>query len=370
MPLIVDAHADLAWNMLTYGRNYTRSAAETRELEAGSIAVEQNGDTLLGWPEYQRGRVCVVFSTLYASPQRAQLFENETQVYKTADEAYRLYREQLFSYHRLVDSDPDKYRLIRSSSDLNLLLGQWQDSNPKRYSPGEDGFPVGLVVLMEGGDGIRDFAELEEWHEHGVRLIGPAWAGTRFCGGTREPGPLTDEGRELFGAMADYNFILDLSHMDEPAAVEALDIYQGPVVATHANCLALLPGYATNRQLSDRVIRGVIERDGVIGLVPYNIFLKSGWTRKSGRREEVHIDAFVAHIDHVCQLAGDSLHAGIGTDFDGGFGLQSVPPEIDTIADLQNLVSLLLARGYSETDAGNILGENWLRRLKRELPSS
>ncbi|MEW6405055.1 MAG: membrane dipeptidase, partial [Chloroflexota bacterium] len=152
--------------------------------------------------------------------------------------------------------------------------------------------------------------------------------------------------------------------------VESLDIYEGPIVTTHANCLALLPDYPTNRQLSDRVIRGLIERDGVMGLVPYNTFLKPGWTRKSGRRDEVHLDRFIAHIDHVCQMAGDSLHAGIGSDFDGGFGLQSVPPEIDTIADLQNLVSLLEARGYSSTDAENILGGNWLRCLKRELPNS
>jgi len=76
------------------------------------------------------------------------------------------------------------------------------------------------------------------------------------------------------------------------------------------------------------------------------------------------------HIDHICQLAGDSLHAGIGSDFDGGFGVQSVPPEIDTIADLQKLVSLLQAQGYTESDTNNILGGNWLTRLKRDLPSS
>jgi membrane dipeptidase len=371
MPLIVDAHADLAWNMLTYGRDYTRSAAETRRLEIGSKAVDENGDTLLGWPDYQRGRVCVVFSTLYASPERWKQYEGESQVYKTLAEANRLYHKQLDSYYRLVDSNPDKFRLIRSSPDLNLLLDHWRKVHP---NPGpaadDDGHPVGLVVLMEGGDGIRDLAELEEWHELGVRLIGPAWAGTRFCGGTKEPGPLTNEGRALLGAMADFNFIFDLSHMDEQSALEALDIYDGPIVVTHGNCVALLENYTSNRQFSDRLIRGVIERDGVIGLVPYNVFLKSGWTRKSGRRDEVHLDSFIAHIDHVCQLAGDSLHAGIGTDYDGGFGLQSVPPEIDTIADLQNLVSLLLARGYLEKDVENILGENWLRCLKRDLPTS
>jgi membrane dipeptidase len=167
----------------------------------------------------------------------------------------------------------------------------------------------------------------------------------------------------------DYNFILDLSHMDEAAALESLDRYEGPVMATHANCAALMKGAETNRHLPDDVIRGLIERDGVIGLIPLNTFLKVGWLRKSGsRREEVPLDTFVAHIDHVCQIAGDANHAGIGSDFDGGFGMQSIPPELDTIADLQLVAAKLMERGYSEVDAANILGGNWLRFLRRHLP--
>jgi len=204
----------------------------------------------------------------------------------------------------------------------------------------------------------------------GLRLIGLSWAGTRYAGGTREPGPLTEDGRRLVKAMMNYNFTLDLSHMDEQSALESLDLYNGPIVASHSNCLALLPNFPTNRHLSDRVIRGVIERDGVIGIVPFNAFLKSGWSRAKGSaREEVPLDVVAAHMDHVCQLAGDARHVGIGSDYDGGFGLQSVPPEIDTIADLQKLIPLLIARGYSESDTANILGSNWLNFLEKNLPS-
>ncbi|HEX9331276.1 MAG TPA: membrane dipeptidase, partial [Anaerolineales bacterium] len=202
------------------------------------------------------------------------------------------------------------------------------------------------------------------------RLIGLAWAGTRYCGGTGEPGPLTPDGRELLAAMTDYNFVLDLSHMDEAAALESLERYEGPVMATHSNCAALMKGSDTNRHLPDHVIEGLIERDGVIGLLPFNTFLKVGWLRKSGsRREEVPLDTLIAHMDHVCQIAGDSLHAGIGSDFDGGFGLQSIPPELDSIADLQVISSGLKARGYNELDVENILGGNWLRFLRRNLPA-
>jgi len=58
--LIVDAHEDLAWNMLTFGRDYTLPVAKTRQCEQGSETPKRNGDTLLGWPEYQRGQVGII----------------------------------------------------------------------------------------------------------------------------------------------------------------------------------------------------------------------------------------------------------------------------------------------------------------------
>ncbi|CAG0986480.1 membrane dipeptidase [Anaerolineales bacterium] len=369
MPIIVDAHADIAYNMLKYGRDYTRSAQETRSLEAGGPNVLDNEDALIGWPDYQRGQVAVIFSTLYATPARWHKSGNELQVYKTFDEAHRLYREQLLAYHRMTDSIPDKFHLVTTVRDLELILDHWRERHPHSQSPSpEQGHPVGMVPLMEGAEAIRNLSELEEWYELGLRLIGPAWVGTRYSGGWREPGPLTKDGRKLLSAMSDYNFILDLSHMDEKASLEALDLYDGPIVSTHGNCLSLLRGDGSNRHLSDRVIEGIIERDGVVGIAIFNSYLKAGWVVGKNRREEVPLRLVADHIDHICQIAGDALHAGIGSDFDGGFGLQSVPPEIDTVADLQNLVSLLQARGYPETDAVNILGGNWIARLKRDLP--
>lgn len=374
-PLIVDAHEDLAWNMLTFGRDYLRSVEETRQLEAGSDTVVQNGDTMLGWPEVQQARLTVVFATLFAAPSRWRFNESETQIYKSPVEANRLYRGQLDCYHRLVGSHPGHFNLITNRKELEEHLKIWDLRPVKGINTGEsreeiagNGSPLGMVILMEGADGIRDLDELADWYAHGLRILGPAWVATRFTGGWREPGPLTEEGLELLKAMANFNFILDLSHMDEQAALQAADDYAGPVVATHGNCLSLLPNYPTNRQFSDRLIQGVIARDGVVGLVPYNIFLKVGWTRGGSRRDEVLLSDYINHIDYVCQLAGDSLHAGIGTDFDGGFGLQSTPMGLNSIADLQKLPALLSERGYTRQDVSNILGGNWLSRLKKELP--
>lgn len=363
MALIVDSHCDLAWNMLNYGRDYTRSAAETRQLEKGSLTVDKNGDSLLGWPDYQRGHVAIVFSTLFAAPARSKEGDWDKLCYRTYDEARRLYLDQMHLYREIVDSKSTYFRLICKTGELREHLAEWQDASKPNH-------PVGLVALMEGADAIGSVDELAEWHELGLRLIGLSWSGTRYAGGTREPGPLTEDGRRLLRAMADFNFSLDLSHMDEQAALEALDLYEGPIAATHVNCLALLPNFPTNRHFSDHVLRGIIERGGVIGNVPLNTFLKSNWARKYGsRREEVPLDTLAAHMDHICQLAGDSLHVGIGSDFDGGFGVQSVPPEIDTVADLQKLTALLRARGYSDADAHNILGLNWIHFLEQSLPS-
>ncbi len=364
MSLIIDSHQDLAYNMLTWARDYTRSVEETRRLEVGTDVPTLNGDCIVGWPEYQSGQVAAVFATLFATPARKKEAYDKVW-YADVETAHRLYRDQINVYRRLVDVHPDKFRLVASTKELDSVIGDW--SKPAQNGSGH---PVGLIYLMEGADGIRSPKELSEWYDMGLRLIGLAWAGTRYCGGTSEPGALTPEGRELIAAMADYNFVLDLSHMDEAAATESLDRYEGPVMATHSNCAALMKGADTNRHLPDHVIEGLIERDGVIGLIPLNSFLKVGWLRKNGsRREEVPLDVLIAHIDHICQIAGNSLHAGIGSDFDGGFGLQSIPPELDSIADLQKISAGLKARGYNEADVENILGGNWLRFLRRNLPA-
>lgn len=376
--IIIDAHEDLAYNILTFGRDYTRSALETRNLEAGTQTPLQNGDSLLGWPEYQKGQVAVVFGTLFVSPGHRQSEPWETQVYHDIAEANHLYRGQVDAYYRLTGENPDKFRLVLQHSDLQDLLDTWESSvdepepevTPRDETGGETtprpGKPVGVVILMEGAEGVRHPDELEEWWEMGVRIIGPAWAGTRFCGGTRQPGPLTQEGFTLLEAMAGLGFGLDLSHMDEAAVMQALDVYPGTILATHANAWSLLRN-DSNRHLTDQAIRGLVERDGVMGIVPFNVFLKSGW-RSGDSRAEVGLDQVAAQIDHVCQIAGSSRHAALGTDFEGGFGLQSVPAEIDTIADLHKLIPLLAEKGYSDDDIRGILYGNWLRMLQRILP--
>ncbi len=359
-PLIIDAHEDLAWNMLSFGRDYTLAAEETRRREQGSLAPRENGDTLLGWPDYQRGQVAVVFSTLFVAPERRKLGDWDRQCYTNDEEAHALYSRQLDAYDRLVGEHPDMFRKVEKQADLDAVIEHWNRQDTTQH-------PVGMVVLMEGAEGVREPAELEDWYVRGVRIIGPAWAGTRFCGGTREPGGLTKEGYALLGRMAEYKFTLDLSHMDEKAALQSLDEYPGKIIASHANALALLTESRSNRHLTDSVIQGLLARGGTIGVVPQNSFLVPGWMGAGGRAS-VSLEQVAAHIDYICQMAGNARHVGIGSDFDGGFGLPSVPAEIDTIADLRKIIPILNQKGYTQTDIDAILGKNWLDLLHSSLP--
>lgn len=362
-PLLVDGHEDLAYNILSFGRDYTRPVQQTRRLEIHTDIPAHNGDTLLGWPEYQSGRVGLVFATLFAAPVRRKLGEWDTLVYANVSEAFALYRQQIDVYNRLVEAHPGKFRLIRSRLDLDNHLAEWQSAANVEMPE----LPVGLVILMENAEGVRTPAELVDWWEWGVRLIGPAWAGTRFCGGTREPGPLTPEGVALLRGMAEHGFVLDISHMDEQAALQALDFYPHRIIASHSNALALLPDADSNRHLPDRVIDGLLERQAVIGILPANGFLLPGWRDKGGR-QAVTLDHVIAQVDYICQKAGSARHVALGSDYDGGFGLESVPADVDSIADLQLLVPRLQEKGFHAADIDAIFHGNWLGVLRGSLP--
>jgi len=358
--LIVDAHEDLAWNMLTFGRDYTIPVMETRRRENGSYIVEKNGDTTISWQEYQRGQIALVFATLFAAPARVKVADWDTQVYANAEEAYKVYSRHLDVYNRLFDQHPDKFTPIHTTHQLEAVLEKWDQPDSKA--------PTGLVTLMEGADGVRTVDELEEWWERGVRIIGPAWMSTRYCGGTREPGPLTKDGRALLEAMAPIGFCLDLSHMAWESALQALDLYEGPIIASHANALKQVENGTSNRFLTDEIIDGIIQRNGVIGIVPFNRFLKQGW-KNSDPRSDCPLELVAAQLDYICQKAGNTCHVGFGSDFDGGFGLQQLPPELDTIADLHLVAPLLEARGYSQNDINAIFGDNWIEIMRRTLPA-
>ncbi len=366
--IIVDAHEDLAWNSLTFGRDYLRSVAVTRSAEEGTQTPKRNGQTLIGWPEWVEGGVGVAFATLFASPKRHRLGDWDVLNYSDETEAHRLYWRQLDFYQRWVEQSGGKLQLVTALPELEQVCEARDRDGDQQDDASEES--VGLVLLMEGADGIRQPGEVEAWFEAGVRIIGPAWSGTRYAGGTREPGPFSAEGRDLMEAMASVGMILDLSHLSDQGALEALDRYEGALIASHSNPRALLGrSKPTERHLSDEVIHRLAEREGVVGIVLANYFLKDGWADSDGR-EAVTLDVVADHIDHVCQLLGDAAHVGLGSDFDGGFGLDRVPKGLDSVADLKRIGDALQSRGYQLEAVEAILGGNWLSLLRRTLPES
>jgi membrane dipeptidase len=363
VPLIVDAHEDLAWNALTFGRDYTRPAHATRQIEESTPIPSQNGNTLLGLNEYLLGHVAVVFGTLFASPARRKLGDWDTLTYADAKQAHKLYARQMDFYHQLVD-EHEQFTLIGDRRDLESVLESWKDSR------GLDSRRIGIVPLMEGADGIQEPEQAEGWMERGVRIVGLAWAATRYAGGTGEPGPLTADGRRLLDVMSGLGLILDLSHASDESFLEALDRFEGTVISSHANPRALWKEETQRpeRALSDDMIRRLAERGGVTGIVPFNRFLKADWRSPDGK-QAVGLERVAAMVDYVCQITGSADHVGIGSDFDGGFGVESAPAEIDTVADLSLIGALLKDRGYESSDVGKIMRGNWLRILRQGLPA-
>ncbi len=353
--LIIDGHEDIAWNALELNRNYLQSVAAGRRAEENSPIPTHIGERLLGLPEWIEGNVALIFATLFVTPANRAEELDQHLVYHTPEEAQRLCLQELQYYQRLTEQT-SACNIVTSWQSVEEVLASWKNGNPT----------VGFVLLMEGADGILKPIDAAEWYEKGLRIIGLAWSGTRYAGGTGAPGGLTALGYQLLDVMQEFNYILDLSHCAERAYMEAVDHYDGTLIVSHANPRRFLP---TDRGLSDEMIKRLIERDGVIGVIPYNRFLNAEWQRGEAR-EKVTLRRLIEAIDYICQIAGDAQHAAIGSDFDGGFGLDSIPSELNSIADLAKIGTALYQQGYSSADVEAILNGNWLRMLKKSLPQA
>lgn len=350
---LIDAHEDIAWGALTYGRDFLRSAWETRRLEEGTDIPQRAGRCMLGLPECLEGGVAVVFGTIFSASARSSPGSEEGGAAEP-DQASRLAWAELEYYLRLAEQS-ERVEIVEDRSALEGVLSSWEGESPR----------VGVVLLMEGADALRRPSEVEEWYRRGVRLLGPAWAaGSRYAGGNRAPGPLTEDGRRLLEAIEEVGMVLDLSHLSEEAFWESVDRYAGVLVVTHANPRAFVPG---PRQLSDQMIRAVAERGGVMGVVPCNRFLRPDWSPVDGK-EAVTLQDLAAAIDHVCQVVGDAAHVGLGSDFDGGFGAEATPAGMETVADLIKIAHVLAERGWAQDDVSAVMGGNWLRVLQAALP--
>ena len=368
MQLIFDGHLDIAMNALTYERDQRLTVAQLRQREI-KLTGDEPGICTTSIEEMRRASVAVAVTTVIARTKPGIAPERLAPRYgldhPTQDMAYAAAMGQLAYYNAMQKQG--QVSMIRNRAELAAHWSRWSEPviHPRT--------PVGLIITMEGADPIVEPEEVHEWHANGLRSLMLAHFGpSAYASGTPgrsapEDGPLTDKGFALLQEMAKLKMPLDLTHLSDRSFFGAADAFEGVIYASHSNCRALVPSM---RQLSDRQIRLIHERDGVIGIALHNGMLRTGANGESVKRREVTLETVAIHIDHLCQLAGDAKHAALGSDLDGGFGTAHSPSDLDTVHDLHKLAGLLQARGYGEEDVQLILCGNWLRFWSENLPAS
>ena len=247
----------------------------------------------------------------------------------------------------------------RTSLDRHVAL--WSNDPPA-------GAPIGYILSLEGADSILTPRHLERAHAQGLRAVGPAHYGrSHYAYGTATDGPLTPAGVQLLKEFMSVGMILDVTHLSDQSFWQAMDVYDGPMLASHHNLRALVPG---DRQLTDEQVKELIKRNAVIGSAFDAWMMYPGWVRGKTQPEVVGLEAIVDHMDRICQFAGNTKNVALGTDLDGGYGTEQTPRDLDTITDVHKLEDILARRGYSSADIDSIFFGNWLRFFSEALPSA
>ena len=349
---IFDAHLDLSMNALEWNRDLSLSTADIRQREQDMTDKKDRGRNTVSLLEMRRGKIGLCVATQIA---RYVKRGNNLPGWHTPEQAWAQTQGQLAWYRAMEQTG--QMTAITDTAQLDSHVEIWENDPPPDA-------PIGYVLSLEGADSIWSPAHLERAWEQGLRAIGPAHYGPgTYAQGTHATGGVGQKGRELLKEIERLNLILDATHLCDDSFAEAMDHYNGRVWASHSNCRALVPN---ERQFTDGQLKLLIERGAVIGGALDAWMLVPDWEKGKTQPEEVGVslEHVVDHIDHVCQIAGNARHSGIGTDLDGGYGLEQSPADLDTIADLQRLPELFAARGYTEEDITGIMHGNFLRFLR------
>lgn len=351
--IIFDAHLDLSMNAMEWNRDLTRPLDEIREREKGQKDKPDRGNSLVNFEGLRKANIGVVVATQiarYVAPQ------NALPGWHSPEQAWAHTQAQL-AWYRTMEARGE-LTPITNLETLERQIDQWSNAHDHARQA------VGYILSLEGADSLITIDYLERAYRDGLRAVGPAHYGPgRYAHGTDANGGLGSEGRVLLKEMEKLNIILDLTHLCDESFWEALKHFHGPLWASHSNCRTLVPHH---RQFSDDQIKALVERGAVIGAVMDASMIVPGWIHGVTTPESANcrLTALIDHMDHICQVAGDSLHVGIGSDLDGGFGSEQCPADVHSIEDLKNLSFLLAQRGYKDEDIHNVMGKNWIRFLK------
>jgi membrane dipeptidase len=375
--LIFDGDYPMAFGAIDLNRDLTLSIEAVRAATERSPMGEQwpASGVMASLPEMRRGRIAAALVKIVGRIHRPG---NPLWGYRSGEIAYAAAQAHL-AYYRILEKRGEA-RILQTREDLKQHIAAWLEATDvsTELDTSYENLPVGMVLGMEGADPILWPEQVHEWWESGVRVVSLAHYGvSTYAHGTGTPGGLLPAAKPLLREMEALGMILDLTHTSDEAFWQALDLFAGPVLASHQNCRALVPG---ERQFSDEQIKAILERGAVIGTSMDMWMLYPagnpdwGATQWPDRRsvfprEAVTLEHVADHIDHVCQLAGNSQHAAIGGDTDGQGGKDGAPYEIDTVADYQKLAGVLERRGYAEEDIANVMYRNWQRFYERWLPA-
>jgi len=351
---IVDAHLDLSMNALEWNRDLRKSVKEINLREEGMTDKPDRGKATVSLPELRRGNIGLVVATQIA---RFVALDNPLPGWHSPHQAWAQTQGQL-SWYKAMEEEGEMVQ-ISNLTDLEKHLVLWNDGTPN------DKKPVGYILSLEGADSIITLKHLERAYENGLRALGPAHYGPgRYAQGTDASGFMGRAGKELLKEMERMNIILDATHLCDDSFWEAMDNFHGHIWASHNNVRALVNH---NRQFSDEQIKELIQRGAVIGGALDAWMMVPGWERgkSTPKGMSCNLEVLIDHLDHICQLAGNSLHIGIGSDLDGAFGQEQCPYDMETIADLQKISGLLAKRGYSEEDINNVMHRNWVMFLRK-----
>lgn len=353
--LLIDAHLDLSMNALEWNRDLRLPISQINEREKGLNDKPDRAKGVVSLPELRKGNIGIVVATQIA---RYVAPGNSLPGWHSPEQAWAQTQGQLAWYKAMEDAGEMVQITSLVSLENHLIL--WNDPQIDNETK-----PIGYILSLEGADSMITIGHLEKAWLYGLRALGPAHYGPgRYANGTDSNGKMGKEGLNLLREMERLNIILDVTHLCDDSFWQALDNFNGAIWASHNNCRALVNH---NRQYSDEQIRELISRNAVIGAALDAWMMVPGWVRgeSTPMNMNCNLEVMIDHIDHICQIAGNALHVGIGSDLDGAFGKEQCPYDLETIADLRKLDVLLAKRGYSEPDINQILNGNWLNFLRR-----
>lgn len=351
--LILDAHLDLAMNALEWNRDLRRPITEIREREAHLKDKPDRGRGTVCFPEMRRGNIGLCVATQIARYVRPT---NKLPGWHSPEQAWAQTQGQLAWYRSMEDCGEMVQITNRAALDRHLEL--WSQPGKPANAP------IGYILSLEGADSLVTISHLEKAYSQGLRALGPAHYGPgTYAQGTDATGGIGERGRELLREMDRLGMILDATHLCDDSFWEAMEIFQGPVWASHQNVRSLVPH---NRQHSDEQIKLLLQRGAVFGGALDAWMMVPGWIRGKTTPESsgCKLEHLVDHFDHICQIAGNARHIGLGTDLDGAFGREQSPGDLETIADIARYETLLSGRGYSQGDIEGVLRGNFIRFLR------